>query len=368
MRIKIPSTPEELGKRKRQAPKTDDFYWSAQSRTKLKGSSKEREETPAFDEESPIGGDEKRQQKARESISHLFDAEMDASIKEAKKYSVSFDKYIKPKITGALKHAKIKLMSRKRQSAEPDDFYYHELLVDQVSPSNSNVENVDVDVDIEETDDKVDPTEFEISEEGVIGIRDEAVDMAEQIALVIPRPTKHDGSPMSMDEIQMRAMEHVESRTKCLDGSLEIVLNQLGHEMAPPTRGVEEQGCQWHTVTSANAQALKNLYTIANNCTEDAITWTHQFMIENLEVHMLASYLSILKYAKRLVSLKMKLCEWVFCFKKIQNCLKFGKKLRKSEKSNFKKIDFSSFQNRFFQILSKMRTVIVFRFSDISKN
>ncbi|EGT43605.1 hypothetical protein CAEBREN_13288 [Caenorhabditis brenneri] len=306
MNVQTPSSSEDLGKRKRQAPKSiDDIYWTppvnrSKGRAEVKEDS-EREVTP-FEDQGPHPIDERRQQRARESISHLFDAEMDATIKEAKKYSVSFDKYIRPKLVEAQKHANIKLMSRRRQSADPEDFYYHELLVDQVSPSNSNVENVE-ELEVEEVDVlgmEDSDAEEEVTQKAAISIRAEALDVAEQVAVFIPRPASHDGTPLTMEQIQTKALEHLETRKQCLSSTLNIVLNQYSHETAPVTRGVDEQGCNWHTATSANAQNLKNVYTISDGFKEDSITWTHQFLIENLPVNIMASYLSVLKYAKRL--------------------------------------------------------------------
>ncbi|EFO99775.1 hypothetical protein CRE_18565 [Caenorhabditis remanei] len=305
MKVKIPTSSEELGKRKRQAPKSiDEIYWTPSvNRQKVKSEQRdeEREETPLEDQDT-FPTDERRQQKARESISNLFDAEMDATMKEAKtNFSVRFEDYIRPKVKGAQKHAKIKLMSRRRQSADPEDFYYQELFTDQISPSASNIENVEEaeEIDVMGMDDEMEPEE-EISQEKAIYIRTEALDIAEQISTIIPRPVNHDGTPMTMEHIQMKTLEHLESRRNCLADTMGIVLNQLSHEMSPPTRGLEEQGCIWHTVTSANAQVLKNIYTVCDELREDAITWSHLFMIENLPVHILASYLSLLRYAKKI--------------------------------------------------------------------
>ncbi|UMM32239.1 hypothetical protein L5515_006111 [Caenorhabditis briggsae] len=307
--VKTPSTSDEIGKRKRQAPRAlDDMYWTPPvNRQKPKERSEEPEVSPALvdyeeeEEEEPVPKEERRQQKARRSISNLFDAEMDASIKEAKNYTVRFDSYIKPKLNYAQKNSKIKLMSRKRQSADPDDFYYHELLADQVSPSTSNVENegggepeIDVVVGVDAEPEEV-PTE-----QAIIELRTAALDIAEQVIVILPRPTRHDGKPFSLEHLQTKAMEHLEPRQLVLNDAVTIVLNQFTYESTPPTRSVDEQGCMWHTITSANAQELKNLFAMTDSNREDAICWAHLFLLENLPVNYLASYLSVLRYAKRM--------------------------------------------------------------------
>ncbi|CAO4376639.1 unnamed protein product [Caenorhabditis nigoni] len=303
--VKTPSISDEIGKRKRQAPRAlDDMYWTPPvNRQKTKERSEEPEDSPApvdheEEEEEPVPKEERRQQKARRSISNLFDAEMDASIKEAKNYTVRFDSYIKPKLNYAQKNSKIKLMSRKRQSADPDDFYYHELLADQVSPSTSNVENEGEEPEVDIVG-GVEPEEVP-TERAIIELRTAALDIAEQVIVILPRPTRHDGKPFSLEHLQTKAMEHLEPRQLVLNDAVTIVLNQFTYESTPPTRSVDEQGCMWHTITSANAQELKNLFAMTDSNREDAICWAHLFLLENLPLNYLASYLSVLRYAKRM--------------------------------------------------------------------
>lgn len=297
MNMKTPSTVEsvvELGKRKRHAPRGDEYYWT-QPAHKMKKEveiREDRDSTPAEDDEGP--GD-KVQQKARQSISHLLDVEMDATMKEAKSFTVPFHDYIKPKLVNAQQKG-IKLMSRKRGSAVPEDFFYHELLTDHPSPANSNIENEDVDVD------SIDEPEEPVTTESVISIRTDALDYAEQIAVLIPRPTKMDGSPITAEDLEIKIIEQPESRQKSFHTTMQIILDQLAYETSPPPRDSEEQGCAWHTVTSANAQLLKNFYNIGCAQREDVIPWTHRFLVQNLPIHILASYLSLLRYSRRMVS------------------------------------------------------------------
>ncbi|CAI2354875.1 unnamed protein product [Caenorhabditis sp. 36 PRJEB53466] len=320
MRIKIPAAQEELGKRKRQAPRNDDIYWTPPTHKGRREApvpvsvssivrSYRKSATPFEEDSSSLSTpfleptvNEKRQQKARNDISNMFDAEMDAQIKEAKEYKISFEKYITPKITIAQQKSGIKLMSRKRQSQVPDDFYYHELLTDPLSPSNSNAENegeAEVEIDVEGG---VIHPEASISRENPdeITIRTDALDIAEQIAVLVPRPRLADGSEMDMEQIQLKAMEQPEQRRNTLQAAMVVIWDQLAHESAPQTGGSEEHGHEWHTITLANAQQMKRVYAVTDTGKEDSVIWTHKFFVENLPVHVLASYLSVVRYARRI--------------------------------------------------------------------
>ncbi|CAB3397897.1 unnamed protein product [Caenorhabditis bovis] len=304
VRIEI-DTPEEKGRRSRQAPKKDADYMYIPIKR-----SKESSADPEYEAEISDQGTEREQQLAREFLSKVNTDEIMKAIQSEKtrvhteskkKKKMTIESYMNKKHIMNRPECGIRLYDKSKKAVHnhrPSEYFYAEFATDYKPVENVEVTLADEeDIDIGSPSDLTNNEDFLIYRKIVRKMHGEAIDLANRIEELLARPQAPPGMEENLDFVIIRAAEQPEQVRRVFDDALYLVKQQFILENAAPARKYNIES-SLYTSTFANAHKLKDILCACDIPTQSAVTWVHRFFVENLPATYLAAYLSLLRYSK----------------------------------------------------------------------
>ncbi|PAV88914.1 hypothetical protein WR25_24362 [Diploscapter pachys] len=120
--------------------------------------------------------------------------------------------------------------------------------------------------------------------------------VADEIEKTMLRPCSYDGTTCSINDLYNRAFEEPFERRSMLESVVELISEQYSVEIT--AQGRPDEMVTLYNATMRNANQLRDFYFTYSYDRQQSANWAHRFIVENLPVHFLASYLSLLRYCR----------------------------------------------------------------------